>query len=713
MKLVTVSTVKLGNLRLERAKLPQGKRADRDSASWLPYRRRSVTRRCPLTFLTIAILAWLLPLEPAFANGSAVARPHLPDTDAIPLTSTVFFLKTGRTGEVAAVGTAHAWKLPDLAKAGRVEFLRGNSRVPISSSTALLVPPGRPFNAPGGTLAGDFFVFALDSAPRASEILELESDSELASHQPGHEVLIRGIPAKGGSEVHLTGQISKLTAARIQVELDEPVTLSGWGGAPVVSKQTGHVIGIVQASAAGTGSSTILVGPISVLHDGLRNREDTETRFAFADFSKTATDQSPAFLPRLDTIQVHLEVEFPADGAVIPGSACGAFIAGRATARRDQSKRFDVALVLDTSGSTAAPTGADINGNGIIGTVRHGQISSLFGGGTDEGDSILAAEVAAARQILRDLDPTTTRVTIVTFAGSESRENTAPPALTRQPLTHEYARAERALDSVLRRQPRGGTHISGAVDHAVTELLGLFGSSSAKNPLSEKLIFFFTDGHPTLPFGALAESANTRSVRWAAERAYKARVRIHSFAIGPEALASPIASVELADFTGGSFIPVRHPGELQAVVDAISFTNLEDVTLRSATTDLHAHPFRISPDGSWGGFLKVVPGLNLVEIAARSADGIQTVETLRLIHEPSAEKESIPRKFGVRYNRLLEDCLHDLKQQRAAAEQEHGEKVRGELLLEIDRERTKARQRAAEQRKELKLEVEDPEPPSQ
>ena len=42
-----------------------------------------------------------------------------------------------------------------------------------------------------------------------------------------------------------------------------------------------------------------------------------------------------------------------------------------------------------------------------------------------------------------------------------------------------------------------------------------------------------------------------------------------------------------------------------------------------------------------------------------------------------------------------------------AAEREQAQKVRKELLIEIDRERAKARQRAAEQRKQLKLEVED------
>jgi hypothetical protein len=319
----------------------------------------------------------------------------------------------------------------------------------------------------------------------------------------------------------------------------------------------------------------------------------------------------------------------------------------------------------------------------------------------------MAAEVAAARQILRDFDPRTTRVAVITFAGGDSQKETGPPALTRQPLTNEYGRVEHTLDFILRTDPHGQTHISGAVDHSTTELLGLYGSRSEKIVDSEKLVFFFTDGQPTLPFGPLAQSDNTRAVRRSALRANKAGIRIHSFAIGPEALAGPIASVELADMTGGSFIPVRHPGELSAVVDALNFANLEDVILRSETTGNAADPFRVTADGSWGGFVKMVPGSNTVQISARSTDGVEAVEMLHVVHEPAAQSLPIPADLGIRHNRLLEDCLRNLKQLRVVAEKQQAEKVRKELLLEIGRERAKARERAAEQRKQLELEVEE------
>ncbi len=687
----------------------------RDSADWLAYRGRPVARNLLIALLPLALLASSLA-ERALAEP-AVARPTIPKHAASQRSGTVFFVDVETSGAVAAIGTAHTLRISEIAKAGRVEFRRGGSWDLVSTSSRLLAPPGVPFNAPGGTVAGDFFVYALDSAPVGVRILELESDAKLAALARGDAVRILAIPARGGDdEVSLRGEIAAVSPAQIELRLEGPADLRGWGGAPVVATDSGRVIGIVQAGVANAAVPELTVGPIGAVREALGGVDVGATGQSFAMLAQTPAapnrEQSgaharPLVLPGPDRTIIHLEIEHPGDGAVVSDAACGTFVAGRAMALSDRSKRFDVALVIDTSSSTEDPTGADINGNGVIGAPPRGRISSLFGGSTDKGDSILAAEVAAARQILRDLDPRTTRVAVITFAGSDDERGADPPAVTRQPLTSEYALVEQALDFIVRTDPHGMTHMSGAVDHTTTELLGLYGSRSEKIPDSEKLVFFFTDGRPTMPFGQYAESDNTRAVRRAALRANKAGIRIHSFAIGPEALAGPIASVELADMTGGSFVPVRHPGELSAVVDALNFANLEDVVLRNDTTGATAEPFRVTADGSWGGFVKLMTGSNTVRIAARSTDGVEAVRLLHVVHEPAAAPLPVPDDLGIRHNRLLEDCLRNLKQLRVAAEREHAEKVRKELLLEIGRERAKARKRAAEQRKQLELEIED------
>ena len=68
------------------------------------------------------------------------------------------------------------------------------------------------------------------------------------------------------------------------------------------------------------------------------------------------------------------------------------------------------------------------------------------------------------------------------------------------------------------------------VDQATIELLGLRGSVSRSDPRSEKIVLFFTDGQPTLPYQGF-ERVNVRAVLRAANRADLADIRIHSFAI--------------------------------------------------------------------------------------------------------------------------------------------------------------------------------------
>src|SRR5512145_2686503 len=119
-----------------------------------------------------------------------------------------------------------------------------------------------------------------------------------------------------------------------------------------------------------------------------------------------------------DETRVHVDVELPPEDVAIADSACGVFVAGRARALRGEAQRFDVAIVLDTSRSTIEPAEADIDSDGDIGAATLLPVVSSFEVGcTDPGDSILAAEVAAARELLRGLDPRSTRVALVRFAG--------------------------------------------------------------------------------------------------------------------------------------------------------------------------------------------------------------------------------------------------------------------------------------------------------
>jgi hypothetical protein len=120
--------------------------------------------------------------------------------------------------------------------------------------------------------------------------------------------------------------------------------------------------------------------------------------------------------------RVEIAVEYPPAGAVVNGTACGVFVAGSARAIPPESLRRDVAIVLDTSLSTIDASGADINGNGVVGRPLVGRVGPAADEASgDPGDSVLAAEVAAARLLLRGLDPRRTRLALVTFAGEGAR----------------------------------------------------------------------------------------------------------------------------------------------------------------------------------------------------------------------------------------------------------------------------------------------------
>jgi hypothetical protein len=420
---------------------------------------------------------------------------------------------------------------------------------------------------------------------------------------------------------------------------------------------------------------------------------------------------------------IELEVEHPRDGATVNGSACGVFVAGRALAVPGEAPRLDVVIVLDTSLSTIDASGADINSNGVVGRPLVGRTGSVFDErSSDPGDSVLAAEVAAARLLLRGLDPRRTRLAVVTFAGEApdvrawgTAGQRPEPASTVQPLTFDHARIDRALSEVLGQEPSGSTHMAAGVDRATRELVAAAGASA--DPGSEKVVVFFTDGQPTLPYGPASERGNVLAVLDAADRAARADVRIHSFAIGPEALEGPVAVVEMAARTGGSFTPVPRPGSLVELMRDVRFASLSDVTLRNATTGAGARPFRLFADGSWIGFLKMDPGLNRIEVAARAEAGTDALRTLKVRLDPGMPPPALLPMYVIQRNELLEICLEDQRRLRVALEELTRkqleleiERTRKELRIEIERARAKARERAATQRKELKFEIDEMEP---
>lgn len=705
---------------------------------------RPALRRIAAALITMAG-CFSAPSFAVSARSPSVVRAVLMTPDEAKPSGTAFFLPgpagAGATSAVA-VAAAHSLDPPALVKAQEVEFRLGRSGERVSVSNRLLAPPGRPLSAPGGSVRGDFLVFALDLTPDRVQVLE--ADPVLPT--PRRRVQIVGVPAQiPADEDSVFGNVVSASDEKIEIALDAPADLRGWGGAPILDHGSKKVLGILEAAWPKDGTFHVAAAPIGAVTEAIASALEGGRGLPFASFAgsqtavvadaastagspATATDArssdspggsstSPPLSPARSLIgdgpeagvALRLEIEQPTDGDVV-GDSNGAFVAGRALASGGTLKHFDVVIVIDTSGSTFEPTGVDVNRNGVVGAATFG---GLFGiGSTDPGDSILAAEIAAAHQLLAGLDPRSTRVGLVTFAGDPEPQRglfarTPPPAaITEEPLTTDYDRIRRALHGVLQRGPAGATHMAAGVDQAIIELRGFSGSLSQPDPKSEKIVLFLTDGQPTLPAGPGFDSANVNAVLRAAERARRAGVRFHAFAIGPEALAGPVAAVELAARTGGYFTPVRNPGDIVHVVEQVRFSNVESVTFTNLSTGEAARHVAVNADGTFGALVPLQAGLNRIQVAAVADDGSRAERVLQISYVPGTAAPVIPRELVALRNRLLEQKLIELRRESATAEREAVERTRKELALEIERERAKANEQAERQRKELQLEVE-------
>jgi hypothetical protein len=281
--------------------------------------------------------------------------------------------------------------------------------------------------------------------------------------------------------------------------------------------------------------------------------------------------------------------------------------------------------------------------------------------------------------------------------------------VTVQPLTLDDTAVGDALDRMASWTPEGSTDIAAGIDRALAEFEAT-GEDDAPGLERQRLMLFFTDGYPTLPFDADAEAQNIAAVLEATARAREAGVRIHTFAIGPPALDSPMAVVEMADRSGGAFTPVRHPADL---VEAVRHVVLGEpqVSLRNATTGDDAFPFSVAPDGTFHGFVRLARGSNRLEIRAASEGAPPQVETLDVDLDPNAPVPALPDHLVSRRVASLEECLEGLKRETLEAERERVERLRKRLAEEMERERRRARERADDQRRRLEIGVEDDEQP--
>jgi hypothetical protein len=378
-----------------------------------------------------------------------------------------------------------------------------------------------------------------------------------------------------------------------------------------------------------------------------------------------------------DTTPLSIEVDTPVDGAVIATPADGALFTGRVRGARRSLQMFDIVIAIDRSKSTDAPVGIDLDGDGRIGKTPRSRALIGDTASDDPGDSVLAAQVAAARTLIAQLDPRATRVGVISFSGDTDPRH--PDAVTRCELTTTYRHALRALDQIAARWPSGRTNLEAALALGTAELLGTDLAESTPREDARRVLILMTDGRPTLPV-PFADELNAQLTLEAATAAAEVGVEVHTFAIGAEANLDVALLEAIAAATHGRFMSVPHPQDLVATFEQIDLRGIERVEVRNQTTDEAAPPSALEPDGRFVAWVPLAAGRNRVEVSAYAADGRRAQQVIDVVRTHAGELPQLEPRLMRHRTRLLESRLDQLRLR--------------QLTLEI--ERARAERAAAE-----------------
>lgn len=394
---------------------------------------------------------------------------------------------------------------------------------------------------------------------------------------------------------------------------------------------------------------------------------------------------------------VRIGVEYPEPGAAFAG-ALPMMLSGWALPPGQARRTTEVVIVIDVSESTLEAMADE--------TLLPPE--QLRGLPAPEG-TILHAEIQAARRLLRTLDLEHTRVGVVTFSGDPLGNTPLPPrwretlhhsARTWVGLTAERAAVDAALDGVSEAGASGMTNMAAGLERALAELVGGPGAVSHPDPGAHRVILFMTDGVPTLPIPGKTWH-NQRAVLEQVERAAVYGIRIHSFAVGNEALRGPFSVATMAAATRGTFTPLRNPADLPDLLPVFPLTDLARVSVRNVTTDAGALATHLRPDGTFDALVRLAPGPNTIEVEATASDGTRARHQMTVLRRDGdaaaspTERPPLPDHLVKRRTELLEE---DLRKRREARHEE--------LAREIAEERAQAEGRVAQQRRQLELRLE-------
>jgi hypothetical protein len=343
-----------------------------------------------------------------------------------------------------------------------------------------------------------------------------------------------------------------------------------------------------------------------------------------------------------------------------------------------RSRYHDVALVIDLSASTKLPSGVDVNENGRVGKSAPEIREDYWGDGSpeklcdDPGDTIAAAELVAVRRLLKLLDPAHTRVALVAFG--DHGELVAPLSATR-------AQLNAAIDLLDHRHGwYGGTNYSEAIDVAIAALRDAPATETKTE--RKRSILFLSDGYPTMP---QPEPEPAKQAIAAAKTAASAQAHLHSFALGPEAVRGRDILSLMSKLADGSLTEIERPGDVLFHLPSVELSEVAELQLENATSKQPGRAIRLLADGTFDGFVPLVPGRNTLRVTAVGIGGGRHEETRTVLYDPApGNAEQVQMEVS-----RLRQLLHDRT-----------------IEVELGREIQAAREARRKRQKELRIDVE-------
>lgn len=329
-----------------------------------------------------------------------------------------------------------------------------------------------------------------------------------------------------------------------------------------------------------------------------------------------AAGLEPTGPPSLRHLAARLDVREPGPGTALATDLAWFEVKGKAGLW--EAPLQDIAIALDVSNSTLDASGVDVDQDGRTGRTRRAiglRATNPLTASSDRGDSIVRAELAAAERLLAELDPDTTRVALVLFT---ARAQLAAPLGTPHATLEKLARYRVRYDKT-------GTSFEAALRTAFEELL----ARRRPDSRSQRTILVLSDGEPTVPSRAEARS---RALALADELA-RFGIRVHGFALGEQAAEKSETLREIAERTGGRFAAIADLADVSFLQRA-QLTGLDAVSLRNARSGEPARAVRVFADGSFDGFVPLVPGPNELEIRASVAGRAPLVARRTVVFVP-------------------------------------------------------------------------------